>query len=56
MKIYVKKESNDLTLQAPTSQNCQTHLKNLFATADDCLSVFDHLVGLVLKGLRFQKM
>ena len=35
MKIYVKKESNDLTLQAPTSQNCQTHLKNLFATADE---------------------
>ena len=31
---------NELTLQAPTPQNGQTHL-----------SVFDHFVGLALKGL-----
>ena len=33
-----------LTLKAPTPQNGQTHLAN-------CLSVFDHFVGLALKRL-----
>ena len=33
-----------LTLEAPTPQNGQTHSNN-------CLSVFDHFVGLALKGL-----
>ena len=36
------------TLYAPTKQNGQTHSNNSSA---NCLSVFDHLVGLALKGL-----
>ena len=36
-----------LTPSALTSQNSQEHLKN-----SNCLSVFDHFVVLVLKGLR----
>ena len=35
-----------LTLQSPIPQNGQTHAKN-------CLSAFDHFVGLALKGLTF---
>ena len=38
-----------LTLYAPISQNSQTHSNNASA---NCLSVFDHFVGLALKGLR----
>ena len=38
----------NLTLWAPTPQNGQTHSNNSSA---ECLSVFDHFVGLVLKGL-----
>ena len=37
------------TLYAATSQNGQTHSNNSSA---NCLSMFDHFVGLVLKGLR----
>ena len=45
-----------LTLQAPTSQNRQTHsnsllLTNCLSVPTNCLSVFDHFVGLVPKGL-----
>ena len=31
----------------------QTHSKNLSSTATNCLSVFDHFVGLVLKELTY---
>ena len=41
-----------LILQTPTTQNDQTNSKNSSATAANCLSVFDHFVGLALKGLR----
>ena len=41
---------HSLTLWAPISQNGQTHSNNLSA---NCLSVFDHFVGLALKELRF---
>ena len=37
--------TNPLTLQAPASQNGQKHSSN-------CLSVFDHFVGLALKTFR----
>ena len=37
----------ELTLLAPISQNGQTHSNN----ASNCLSVFDHFVGLALKRL-----
>ena len=36
-------------------QNCQTHSNNSSATADNCLSVFDHFVRLALKGLSHRK-
>ena len=39
---------HNLTLYAPISQNGQTHSNNSSAK---CLSVFDHFVGLALKGL-----
>ena len=35
----------------PTPQNGQTHSNNLLATVHKLLSMFDHFVGLVLKGL-----
>ena len=38
-------------LLAPTLQNGQTHSNNLSAVADELLSVFDHFVGLMFKGL-----
>ena len=41
--------STVLTLLAPISQNDQTHSNNL---PTNCLSVFDHFMGLALKGLR----
>ena len=49
------KNSPKLTLEAPTSQNGQTHSNNLLT---NCLSVFGHFVGLVFKGLKilFSKM
>ena len=42
-----------LILYAPTPQNGQTHSNNSSATADGCLNVFDHFVGLAFKGLTF---
>ena len=39
-----------LTLQAPTPQNGQTHLNNCLLLPTNCLSVFDHFVGLALEG------
>ena len=42
-----------LTRYTPTLQNGQTHSNNSSAIwAKNCLSVFDHFVGLALKGLR----
>ena len=40
-----------LTLYSPTPQNGQTHSHNL---PTNCLSVFDHFVGMALKGLILQ--
>ena len=40
-----------LTSQAPISQNGQTHSFNSLVVAKDCLSVFEHFVGLGLKGI-----
>ena len=43
---------NVLTIKVPTTQNGQTHSvcrKQL----TNCLSLFDHFVGLVLKGLNY---
>ena len=42
-----------VTFQAPIPQNCQTHSNNSSATACvlDQQSVFDHFLGLALKGL-----
>ena len=34
-----------------TPQNVQTNSDNLSTFPDECLSVFDHFVGLTLKGL-----
>ena len=39
-----------LTLSAPVPQNGQTQSNNSLST--NCLSVFDHFVGLAFKGLR----
>ena len=37
-------------------ENRQIHSSNSSTTAaDNCLSVLDHFVGLVLKGLKYQK-
>ena len=41
-----------LTLSAPTLQNGHTHSNNFFAKSTNFLSVFDHFVGLALKGLK----
>ena len=42
-----------LTFQAPTPQNGQKHLKQFVGKLlMNCLSVFDHFVGLVLKALK----
>ena len=49
LKLYVRAHYETLILYAPTPQNCQTHSKN--SSADDCLSVFGHFAGLILKGL-----
>ena len=38
-----------LALEAPTSQNGQIHSNNSLAIAGKC--VFDHFVGLAIKGL-----
>ena len=43
-----------LTLQESTPQNGQTHSNNSSAITN-CLIVFDHFVGLALKGLRNSK-
>ena len=40
-----------LTLEAPTPHNGQTHLKNALAIVDKLFDVFDHFVGLTLKGV-----
>ena len=39
-----------LTFEAPTPQNGQTHSIR-WQQPTNCLSVFDHFVGMVLKGL-----
>ena len=41
-----------LTLEAPILQNAQIYSNSSPATAANYLSVFDHFVGLALKGLR----
>ena len=41
-----------LTLWAPTPQNGQTHSKIRRQKPTNCLSVFDHFVGLPFKGLK----
>ena len=41
-----------LTLSDLTPQNCQTSSNNSSAIADKLSSVFDHFVGMVLKGLK----
>ena len=47
---------NPLTLSAPISQNGQTLKQFVGKLPTNCLSVFDHLVGLVLKGLTNQSI
>ena len=44
-----------LTLKAPISQNRHTHTlkQSVDKLPRNCLSVFDHFVGLALKGFRF---
>ena len=37
----------------PTPQNGQAHSNKSLATADDCLSMFEHFVRLAFKGLKF---
>ena len=45
-----------LTLWAPVLQNGRTHSNNSSKKSPtNCLSVFDHFVGLALKGLRTKK-
>ena len=39
-----------LTSSAQTPQNGEMHSNNLLAKADKFFSVFDHFVGLLLKG------
>ena len=51
MDLIVGTIKSYLTFQAPTPQNGQTYSKNLPAFANELLNVFDHFVGLVLKGL-----
>ena len=41
-------------LQVPTPQNGQIHSNNSSATAGELFGVFDHFMGLALKGLRYQ--
>ena len=49
-------ESQNLTLQAPTSQNSQTHSNNSLTNCRRIvLSMFDDFVGLVLKELTLRK-
>ena len=43
-----------LTLSAPILQNGQTHSNNSSALSTNCSSVFDHFVGLALKGLSLE--
>ena len=42
-----------LTLLAPTPQNGQTYSNNRRLLPMNCLSVFDHFVGLAHKGLNY---
>ena len=54
---FHKVKKTSLTLYAPILQNGQTHLNISsemlhFILPTNCLSVFDHFVGLVLKGLK----
>ena len=46
----------NLTLLAPISQNGQTHSNNSSAIWRRIVWVFDHFVGLALKGLRYNAM
>ena len=50
-KIFTMKPFS-LTLYAPTPQNGETHSSNLPA---NCLSVFEHFVGLACKGLNLKE-
>ena len=43
-----------LSVYAPTPQNGQKHSNNSSALPTNCLSVFDHFVGLALKSI-YQK-
>ena len=40
-----------LTLYKPTPQNGQTNSNNSSAMQTNCLNVFDHFMGVALKGL-----
>ena len=52
MGLFMRK-NHVLTLSAPISQNGQTHSKQFVSNLlTNCLNVFDHFVGLVLKGLK----
>ena len=44
---------HDSTLCVPTLQNSQTHSNNSSAKSRRIVCVFDHFLGLVLKGLIF---
>ena len=49
--LFIRTTKRDLNLFAPTPQNGQTHTNNSSAVADELLGVFDHFVGLTLKGI-----
>ena len=52
-RVYTSIFHSILTLQAPTPEDDQTHSNNSSANEQptNCLSVFDHFVGLAVKGL-----
>ena len=52
-RVYTSIFHSILTLQAPTPEDGQTHSNNSSANEQprNCLSMFDHFVGLAVKGL-----
>ena len=54
LSILQTKKKKEKNFQVPTPQNGQTRSNNFSIVFDPtkCLSMFDHFVGLVLKGLR----
>ena len=52
-RVYTSIFHSILTLQAPTPEDGQTHSNNSSANEQPptCVSMFDHFVGLAVKGL-----